>query len=231
MKYSKDLLGTRMKGYENIPRIHLTPRMPIVIRVDGKAFHTFTRGFVKPWDDKLQKAMTAAATTLVDEIQGAELAYIQSDEISVVLNTYKYFETQQYFDGNVQKIASVAASLATAGFNLSMWSDGVNKTAYFDARCFVIPREEAVNYFLWRYQDCVRNSVSSIAQSKFSHTKLHGVNQKGMKDMLKSINCDWDNCRPIDKWGTFMFKNGETENTEFMNIKQKIENCLVQIES
>lgn len=182
-----------MKGYESVPRIRLTPRMPIIVRCDGKAFHTFTRGFKKPWDDVLQNAMTVAATALIDEIQGAELAYIQSDEISIVLNTYKYFETQQYFNGNVQKISSVAASITTRSFNKSLWKVGIDKDATFDARCFAIPREEVVNYFIWRQQDAVRNSISGYAQANFSHKDLHKKSTKDMKNMLLEKGLNWEN--------------------------------------
>jgi len=179
-----------MKGYENVPRIKLTPRMPIIIRIDGKSFHTYTKGFNRPWDATVQCAMSLAAIDLVKENIGAEIAYIQSDEISLVLNTYKTFETQPWFDGNVQKIASVSASIATYAFNSIM---STNKRALFDSRCFVVPKEDVVNYFIWRQQDAIRNSISSLAQSTFPHKLLQGKNAIKMKQMLCEAGYPWEN--------------------------------------
>lgn len=182
----KSNLGDRMKKYEGIPRIHLTPRMPLIIRLDGKAFHTYTKGFEKPFDGSLIAAMTKAAISLSNEVQGFKIAYIQSDEINVLINNYEGFDTQAWFDNNLQKIVSVSASIATAYFNKYMWSVGVgvNKTAIFDSRAFVVPREEVCNLFIWRQQDAERNSVSSLAQAHFSHRQLHGKNVKEMREML-----------------------------------------------
>lgn len=184
-----DSLGDRMKGYENVPRIKLTPRMPIIIRIDGKSFHTYTKGFNRPWDSTIQCAMSLAAIYLIKENIGADIAYIQSDEISLVLNTYKTFETQPWFDGNVQKIASVSASIATYAFNSIM---STTKRALFDSRCFVVPKEDVVNYFIWRQQDAIRNSISSLAQSKFSCKLLQGKNSVQMKQMLCDVNLPWE---------------------------------------
>jgi tRNA(His) 5'-end guanylyltransferase len=187
-------LGERMKGYENINRTHITPRTPIIIRVDGKAFHSYTKGFNKPWDKQLQSAMNVAAVGLLNNVSGADIAYIQSDEISLVLNTYKKFETQPWFGGNVQKISSVAASLATGYFNLAAKDMGFdNKLAFFDGRCFAVPREDVVNYFIFRQRDAIRNSIQGLAQSKFSQNQLQNKDTTTMKNMLKDQhNIDWD---------------------------------------
>ena len=202
----KTALGDRMKRYEVISQIYLTPRMPIICRIDGKAFHTYTRGLEKPWDENLQTAMTNAAKALMSKVQGAEVAYIQSDEISVLLNPYKYFETQVYFDGNIQKIASVTASIATQSFNNSFtsWND---RRALFDSRCFVVPREEAVNYFIWRQQDAIRNSISGYAQANFSHKELQKKSTKEMLEMLSLKNISWeDSIQSKNKYGWCVFR-------------------------
>jgi len=181
-------LSDRMKAFENVNRTYLPPRMPIILRIDGCHFHSYTKGLKKPWDVSIQNALTKAAESVM-QASGAELAYIQSDEISLVLNTYKKFDTQAWFGGNVQKIASVGASVATAAFNLSIPS----KCATFDCRCFALPKEEACNYFLWRQRDAIRNSVSSLARQHYSPKQLHKKTVENMKEMLlaeKSI--DWD---------------------------------------
>lgn len=219
-------IANRMKKYEGIPRIHLTPRMPLICRLDGKAFHTYTRGFEKPVDEKIIGAMTHAAVCLSREIQGFKIAYIQSDEISVLVNDYENFETQAWFDKNLQKVISVSASICTAYFNKYMWSVGVDKTALFDSRAFVIPREEVCNYFYWRQLDAERNSVSSLAQAHFSHRQLHGKNVKEMKAMLlEEKEIVWDMLPVFQKRGWCVLKDGTIdkiiprfqENREYIN--------------
>lgn len=114
---SCDSLGDRMKGYENVSRIYLLRRLPVIIRVDGRAFHTFTRGFSRPFDAVLQKSMYAAAKGLCEQISGVKLAYVQSDEISLLLTNDDALETQPWFDNNLQKLVSISASIATMEFN------------------------------------------------------------------------------------------------------------------
>lgn len=192
-----------MKGYENVPRTKLTPRMPMIIRVDGRAFHTYTRRFKEhqtdPWSTHLRDAMTAAAKGLMEEISGAKLAYIQSDEISVLVTDYDTFGTQAWFDKGVQKVCSVSASVATVHFNSEIHNNGFETaSATFDSRCFVLPREEVSNYFVWRQRDAEKNSVAMLAQWYFSHKQLHRKNGSEMQDMLmleKGIN--WND---LDTW-------------------------------
>lgn len=231
----KTQLGDRMKAYENIPRIHLTPRMPAICRIDGKAFHTFTKGFPKPWSTEIRDAMTAAAKALVDEIQGAELAYYQSDEISVLLNDYKRFTSQAWFDKNVQKMAAVSASIATAHFNSYFALSSVSKLAEFDSRCFVLPREEVNNYFWWRQMDAIRNSVSGLAQANFSHKELQGKSVAKMKEMLLEKGIDWDECEPWQKFGMYVNKGegltvGGAMTFKFKDNPDFVNACLVQLE-
>lgn len=114
----KTTLGDRMKNnYENISRYYLTRRMPVIIRIDGKAFHTFTRGFKKPFDDVLVKTMQDTMKYLCENIQGCVLGYTQSDEISLVLVDYAELNTDAWFGNNLQKMCSVSASMATMAFN------------------------------------------------------------------------------------------------------------------
>lgn len=112
-----DALGDRMKGYENVNRNYLTRRVPVIIRIDGKAFHTFTRGFKKPFDEILVKSMQDTMKYLCENIQGCVLGYTQSDEITLVLIDYKRLDSCAWFDYNIQKMASIAASMATMAFN------------------------------------------------------------------------------------------------------------------
>ena len=113
-----DDLGTRMKTfYEQIPKTKLMRRTPVIIRIDGKAFHTFTRGFQKPFDEVLIQTMQETTKYLCENIQGCVLGYTQSDEISLVLVDYQRLETSAWFDYEIQKMCSIAASMATMAFN------------------------------------------------------------------------------------------------------------------
>ena len=114
----KDALGTRMKeNYENVAKSKLIRRMPVAIRIDGKAFHTFTKGFNKPFDKVLMRAMQRTTKYLCKNIQGCVFGYTQSDEISLILVDYKKLNSSAWFDYQVQKMCSVAASMATIAFN------------------------------------------------------------------------------------------------------------------
>jgi tRNA(His) 5'-end guanylyltransferase len=147
--------------------------------------------------------MNATAVYLCENIQNAKLGFVQSDEITILLCDFDKLTTSQYFNGNLQKIASVVASLATARFNQLraqrfIESKSVNllgreyKLAMFDCRCWTVPSAtEAMNVFRWRQQDCVRNSVSMVAQSNFSHEELHGKSQSDMHEMLHGKGINW----------------------------------------
>ena len=106
-----------MKGYESVSKTRLVSRMPVIIRIDGKAFHTFTRGFKKPFDEVLIKSIQDTMKYLCENIQGCVLGYHQSDEITLVLVDYKKLNSSSWFDNEVQKICSIAASMATMAFN------------------------------------------------------------------------------------------------------------------
>ena len=201
----KDDLGDRIKDqYENRTRYYLPRRTYTIIRLDGKAFHTYTRNLKKPFDKDLSDDIDTAVRFILPEIQGSVFAYAQSDEISILLTDFATTQTCAWFDGNIQKMTSVAASMMTAQFNrnrlLRQFNNYVrdadsidwNNQAFFDARVFTIPdRVEVMNYFIHRNQDCSRNSVSMVAQHHFSHKELHGKNTPEMHEMLHSKGVNW----------------------------------------
>ena len=225
----KDSLGDRMKEfYENRTRIFLPRRTYTIIRVDGKAFHTYTRGLDRPFDMKLVEDMDETACYMCKNIQGAKLAFVQSDEISIVLTDFDNLNTDAWYDGNIQKITSISASLATAKFNelrqmryiKNRFDDGVTnvtyrwmelleglKTALFDSRTFTIPtKTEVINYLIWRQQDTVRNSISSVAQYHFSPKELHGKSTNEMQDMIHERGMNWNDFQPKLKRGRLILK-------------------------
>jgi tRNA(His) 5'-end guanylyltransferase len=230
----KTTLGDRMKNnYENVNRFYLTRRMPIVIRTDMKAGHTFTKGMKKPFDDIFVKTMQDTMKYLCENIQGCVLGYTQSDEISLVLVDYAELTTDAWFGNNLQKMCSVSASMATLAFNKAFTRNiskqskrfyteyleekdasyietleiAMNKGAMFDSRVFTIPKEEVCNYMLWRQQDATRNSILSVGQANFSHKDLHGKSCNNIQDMLmtqKGIN--WNDCATTLKRGSCCIK-------------------------
>ena len=211
----KDELGTRMKEfYESVPKTRLVRRMPVAIRLDGKAFHTFTRGFEKPFDEVLGKSMRETMKYLCENIQGCVLGYTQSDEITLILVDYQNLNSCAWFDYEVQKMCSIAASMATMAFN-KFFTKNVNyfemthehddtineycttlvnaaeKGAMFDARCFNIPKEEVCNLIYWRQLDATRNSIQMVGQANFSHKELQKKSCNMIQEMLfaeKGIN-------------------------------------------
>jgi tRNA(His) guanylyltransferase len=207
---SKDSLGDRMKRYEDVPRISLTPRMPMVIRVDGRAFHTYTRAFDKPWSHVIRDAMTSAAIALMEEVSGAKFAYLQSDEISLAVTDDDRLDSQAWFGKGVQKICSVAASIATVVFNDHMRELlGHRARATFDARCWVIPREDLNNYYLWRQRDATRNSVFLLGQAHFSHKALQGKSGAQIQDMLMlQSGVNWNDLETWKKRGWGIVRRG-----------------------
>lgn len=212
MGYKNDDLGSRMKAYyEEVPKFRLYRRTPVAIRIDGKAFHTFTRGFQKPFDEVLGNAMVNTMEYLCKNIQGCVFGYTQSDEITLILIDYQTLDTCAWFDYEVQKICSISASMATMAFNkffdteinnysmnpdakrvLTNWYiTAANKGAMFDARCFNIPKEEVTNLVYWRQLDAARNSVQMVGQANFSHSELQNKTCNMIQDMLheqKGIN-------------------------------------------
>ncbi len=200
----KTSLGDRMKEYESVTQDVLMRRTPVIIRLDGKAFHTFTKRF-KDFDDSLNETpfstdmkdcMITTATFLTHYIQGARIAYAQSDEISILCTDWATFDTQQWFGGKIQKIVSVSASLASTAFQ-SMYEhyehiDYVPHKPLFDSRVFNLPKEEVTNYFIWRQKDAMRNSVNMLGQYHFPHRELMGKKVDEVRDMLyKKYHVDW----------------------------------------
>lgn len=202
MATDKTSLGDRMKGYENITRNHLISRMPVILRLDGRAFHTFTKGFVKPYDTTFAKTMELTMKYLCENIQGCVFGYTQSDEITLVLVDYQGLNTSSWFDNNIQKMVSVAASMATLEFNRKfseLTLDYSKMGATFDCRAFNVPKEEITNCVLFRQNDAIRNSVQALGQAHFSHKELHGKNTEDIITMVKEKTGILWNKLPIEQ--------------------------------
>lgn len=233
-----DDLGVRMKTfYEQIPKTKLMRRCPVAIRIDGRAFHTFTRGFQKPFDEVLIKSMQETMKYLCENIQGCVLGYTQSDEITLILVDYKKLTSSAWFDYEIQKICSIAASMATMAFNnifskyvkefdlelayndngidteenrklWEIYKKAINKGAMFDARCFNIPKEEVTNLVYWRQLDASRNSIQMVGQANFSHKELQNKSCNDIQDMLMTQKgINWNDLPTYQKRGSCCVRN------------------------
>lgn len=202
-----DPLGDRMKdNYENRARHYLIRRMPVIVRVDGKAFHTYTAGMEKPFDRHILSEMARSARMVAEHMQGCKAVYVQSDEASFLLTDYDHLNTEAWFDYNKSKIETIAAATMSVAFNRSM-SSVTNKLAVFDARAFNIPREEVANYFLWRAKDWERNSVAMYCSAFYSHKEMHGQGRADQHEMLHAKGKNWTtDLTEQQKNGTFILR-------------------------
>lgn len=227
-------LAKRMKKYEAVPKNPLMRRTPVIIRVDGRAFHTFTKGFQKPFDDVLMRVMQDTMKYLCENIQGCVFGYTQSDEITLILIDYKKLNSEAWFDYEVQKMCSIVASMATMAFNRffmyeyeefnrwiyegsptdedkrlnDVYYNAMCKGAMFDARAFNLPKEDVTNNIYWRQLDASRNSIQMVGQANFSHRELLNKTCDQIQDMLmtqRGIN--WNDMGTSYKRGSCCVRN------------------------
>ena len=187
-----DMLGDRMKTFERLETDRrMIPGLPIYIRLDGRGFSKFTKQMKRPYDESMSKLMQATTEYLVSEFN-ATIGYVQSDEISLIINNE--YESPAIFEGKIQKLTSTLASSATAFFvsNFSEFFGGKTISDYsarlpsFDCRLFNLPSwGEAANSILWRYLDALKNSKQMLAHHHFSHSELQNHNGKQLVDKLQ----------------------------------------------
>lgn len=203
-----DSLGDRIKRYERAYNQTLTPRTPVIVRVDGRAFHTYTKGMDRPFDYDLMCAMEWAASHTANEMQGFKLAYVQSDEATFLITDDDQLDTQGWFAYELNKVVSLSAAIFTAHFNnfMHFWNI-TSKLATFDARAFNVPAADVPNVFIWRQRDWERNSLQMLARAHFSHSELHGKGRRDMHDMLHAKGINWASLKPREKNGTFITKD------------------------
>lgn len=217
-----DSLGDRMKQYERITKDALISKLPVIVRVDGRAFHTFTRQAYKPYDSRIIQWMEESAKIVAEDMQNFIMAYVQSDEATFVMNNNQTLDSQPWFGNDKQKIVSISAATMTAAFNL-YWFDyliekrlqkkDVEKSPVFDSRAFNIPDFEVANCFYWRYKDWIRNSVQMFARAHFSQKQLEGKSREDMHQMLHEVGHNWTTeATDQERNGTFILnRNGKLE--------------------
>ncbi len=230
----KKSISERHKEYENITRIYLMRRGYTICRVDGRHFSTETKGLKKPFDEGFIEDMNTTAKALCHGIQGAKFAFVQSDEISIFICDYDTLDTDAWFQNNIQKMCSISASIATKTFNQerikriisektsnTKWED-VNSDVFlqhieqciylggkheFDSRIWQVPsKQEVINAFIFRQQDCTRNSIQMAASSFYSQKQMHGKNTNILQDMLMEKGVNWNNYPIGQKRGRVIMK-------------------------
>lgn len=208
MSRHADELGDRMKAYERVTDVRLDTSMPIIARIDGRAFSAYTRGCNKPFDARVSGAMRATAAYLVEQSH-ALIGYVQSDEITLIWINEDGGSI--FFDGRVLKLCSVLASMAAVRFDREFRGQ---RMPAFDCRVWQVPsKEEAANTLLWRALDARKNSVSSACRAHFSAKAMHGKDQDDMRAMLASAGIDFNVTYPSeDRYGVYYRRvSGERE--------------------
>lgn len=227
-------LQERQKNYESFSDYSLTPRLPVIIRVDGKNFSNITRKCDKPYDPIIQAALVDAAAFAISDMQGAVFAYTQSDEITFILRNDQSLESTPWFQNRLLKISSITSSLVTLAFNNFLNLKGVSLAgpALFDCRVFVVPSiTEAVNNIIYRQGDCVKNSVSSAAQNLLTQKLGTSIALKSLfkkktdekRKLVKEVcNIDFDEYFPSSfRHGVGIYKVPTLINKENNIIRNK----------
>ncbi|MCP3682010.1 MAG: hypothetical protein GY861_04900 [bacterium] len=195
-------IGDRMKRYEKVSNWTLPRRIPVILRVDGRAFHTITRRrFKRAWSEEFLAQMTSTAHALMSEIQGCDFCYSQSDEISFLITDYKTIRTDAWFSYEINKMVSISASIAAARF-----SNIFGKEVQFDSRVFSLPLDEVVNYFIWRQIDATRNAIQFAGRENF-HKHLEGVSCNEIQELLFQRGINFNDFKTVRKRGFCIIKN------------------------
>lgn len=200
-------IGNRMKRYENVSGWILPNRIPVILRIDGRAFHTITRRrFGKAWSEEFMEQMITTAKTVIKDIQGCSICYSQSDEVSFLLTDYKTISTDAWFGYDARKMISISASLAAAVF-----SQLYGRNVCFDSRVFSIPHDEVTNYAIWRQVDATRNAIQMAGREYFSHKQLQGKSCNEIQEMLFQEHGVNFNDLPTARKRGFCIVNGEVD--------------------
>ena len=248
-------LHERMKQYEAVSQTYLMRKTPVIIRLDGVAFHTFTRHFEKPFDEIFGTAMRWTTRNLVNSIQGCVLGYTQSDEISLVLQDYEKHDTDAWFGYNIQKLVSVSAKMATYEFNKAFeyetnvlcgydpnkclstyWNALKDNNVGFDSRCFNLPFDEVNNYLIDRQKDAERNSINLLARQYYTDKELFGIKSNQLQNKLfteKGVN--WNDLPDYQKRGYFILPKNDPNlkdlfETPIFSKEPEFVNSLIKFE-
>lgn len=221
-KHNNKTLNDRMKEYESNAKIKLIKKMPVIIRVDGRAFHTFTKGFVKPFDTLFLEAMRKTALDLFKSVPNCRFAYTESDEITLILDDSNTILDTAFYDNDLEKLVSVTASMTTMFFNNNFASviergekSAIDTTIYkkklykatFDSRAFNVPYHEVDNVILDRQLDSKRNSLNAYAQSLYPQKVLNGKKHDDLIDLLHAKGMKYHDIDVSLRHGVAVYKD------------------------
>lgn len=196
-------LGDRMKRYENISCYELPRRIPVILRIDGRAFHSITKKrFGKKWSIEFVEQMIDTAKTVIGDMQGCDICYSQSDEISFLLTDYRTIGTEAWFAYDSRKMISISASLAAAEFSKIYGSN-----VCFDSRCFSMPQDDICNYFIWRQVDATRNAIQMAGREHYSHKELTNASCNEIQELLWQKGINFNDYPVVRKRGFCIIKN------------------------
>lgn len=226
----KSSLGDRMKQYEAVSKNKLIKRVPVIVRIDGKAFSSLTKklGFKKSYNETFIDKMMKTAQAVMKEMQGCKFCYGQSDEISFLLTDYRTIGTQGWFDYGINKMVSISASVASVAMSSMIIDTEQCLRAYFDSRAFNVPKDEVVNYFIWRQQDATRNAIQMAGQEYFSHRALQKKSCNEIQEMLfQREGINFNDYSPLRKRG-YCIIDGEADTfiPIFTKSRDYIENFI-----
>lgn len=235
-------LGDRMKQWEYAHRSFVGAHSYLMLRLDGRAFHSYTRGLDRPFDAGLMAAVDATMVTLCEEIDGVRLGYCQSDEISLVVTDWRFGaptpgnpkglrSSEPWLGGVVAKIVSISAAVASVAFSEFRTSQGERSGAVFDARVWTFPsdeqgRAEVGNYLLWRQRDAIKNSVTMAASAVFSHRRLQGVHTDEKRELLTGAGRPWEELPAGFRQGRIAVRRAQTGIVTYVDKRDGVENTL-----
>jgi tRNA(His) 5'-end guanylyltransferase len=208
MGTARDDLGDRCKQFERVEADRRAMRgLPLLARLDGRAFHTFTRGLQRPYDPGMSMAMIETTRTLVQEMV-ALVGYTQSDEITLAWYEPSQSASDYAFDGRFQKLASVLAGMASARFCQLLAEHlpaKVSETPHFDCRIWQVPTlGDAADVFIWREDDATKNSITMAASAHYSDRELDGKSSSAKQEMLWQKGVNWNDFPAFFKRGTYL---------------------------
>jgi tRNA(His) guanylyltransferase len=219
----------KFKDAEREHRSYIPQKRWMIIRLDGKAFHTYTSGLEQPFDALFMEAMDQTAKELCAALSGSLMGYVQSDEISIVMDTKTKNGFEPSMAGQIQKIVSVSAATATGHFNKARWAQGFGDSfGVFDSRIALTcdDLEDVGDYIDWRRGDAMKNSVSMAAENYFGHKILLGKNTMERKEMLSQVSHPWENLPAGFRYGRYLHRVVFKEDVTFINKKTNQEQTV-----
>lgn len=219
-----DSLADKCNYYRSLTDYKLIPGMPVIVMLDGRSFSKFIKkSFNLPFDDRFINIMNFVAEKLCSSISGAKVAYVQSDEISIFLEDYKQINTESFFGYRLTKLLSIIASIATGWFNKELWKIfPESNPIQFDCKAWNVPNlNEVYAWFLYRQNDCIRNSKQQVTQQYYSHKELNGMR---VDDQIQKLKDEkgiswWNDFSDNEKYGRLIWKVKE----RYLDIERGLE--------